>query len=121
VDAEATNLYTTEDPSANGDWCTIIWYTNQGCYSDPTYWPPYSTEIEAGIEALQNTQPENSGSQEVDAFTHSGTHIEWKGSKTHSIEELINEHAETLPSGVMCQTPNYESNYYGNADWSICG
>jgi hypothetical protein len=106
VNAEPTNLYTIEDPSANGDWCTIIWYTNQGCYSNSSYWSVYSDDLEAGIEATSNdTQPENSGSQEVNAFTHAGAHIEWKGAKTHAEKELKNMNGEPLPSGVMCQTP----------------
>lgn len=122
VNAEATNLYTIEDAAANGKWCTIIWYTTQDCQSNSTYYSVYSDSLEAGIEATSNnTQPENSGSQQVNAITHSGTHIEWKGAKHHAVKELINLKGETLPSGVMCQTPNNESNHYGNADWSICG
>jgi len=122
VNAEHTNLYTIEDAAANGTWCTIIWTTTQDCRSNSTYYSAYADALEAGIEAnSNNTQPENSGSQEVDAFTHSGTHIEWKGAKTHAVAELKNIKGEPLPSGVMCQTPNYESNFYGNADWWICG
>jgi hypothetical protein len=121
VNAAPTNLYTIEDASANGSWCTIIWYTNQGCWSNSTYYGTYSDSLEGGIEAASsNTAPENAGSQEVNAFTHTGTHIEWAGAKKHAVKELINYKGETLPSGVMCQTPNYESNFYGNDDWSIC-
>ncbi len=119
VSAEPTNLYTVEDAEANGNWCVIIWYTNQGCESHPSYWTAYSDNLEGGIEAASETQPENVGSQEVNAFTHSGTHIEWKGAKKHAVKQLVN-YKEESDSSVMCQTPNYESNYYGNDDWSIC-
>lgn len=118
VNAEPTNLYTIEDASTNAHWCIIIVSTTQKCLENSTYWPTYSDSLEAGIEAASSSMaPVNTGQQEVDAFTHSNAHIEWKGAKHHAVEELINQKGETLPSGVMCQGPG---GAYGNASWSIC-
>jgi hypothetical protein len=113
VHAEPRNLYKIEDPAANGYWCEYIWENGVDCHSKPGHWPAYADDLEAGIEAASNSRPYNGGSQEVAAVARDGSHRSWTGSQTHAIEERD-------PSGVMCETPNWSSNYPGNADWWIC-
>lgn len=113
VEASPTNLYKVEDPSANGTWCWYIWNNQVGCHAKPGYWNNYSDLLEAGIEAASNSRPYNEGSQEVDAIFHEGSHHEWKGSRTEA-------EGYVTPSAEMCESPNWSSNYRGNAIWWIC-
>ena len=120
VDAEPTNLYKVEDAADNGNWCEYIWNSVVDCHSKSGYWSTYSDELEAGIEAASNIKPYNGGSQEVDAVAREGSHRAWTGSETSAVGELVDENGNPLPAGVMCETPNYSSNYPGNATWWIC-
>jgi hypothetical protein len=113
-------VYSIQDPSTNGNWCFYINGLNQGCRTESGYWTEYAHQLEAGIEAVSSsTEPENSGSREVNATTHSGTKIEWKGANHHAVFQTVNYNGESL-AGVMCIGPNTKSNFYGNATWSIC-
>jgi hypothetical protein len=120
VNAEARNIYKIEDPAANGSWCQYIWSINWGCHSHPGYWATYADDLEAGIEAASDSRPYNGGSQEVDAVAHDGSHRAWTGSQTSATGELKDSNGRPLPGGVMCETPNWSSNYPGNATWWIC-
>jgi hypothetical protein len=121
VNAEPTNVYSIQDPSANGVWCFYINGTNQGCKSKPSYWAEYSSNVKAGIEASSHYQtPENSGSQQVNATARNGAVKEWKGALTQAALKVQNAKRESI-AGVMCIGPNTKSNFYGNAIWSICG
>lgn len=120
VTAEPRNIYKIEDPAANGNWCEYIWGNQVDCKSKPGYWAAYADELEAGIEATSDTRPYNGGSQEVDAVAHDGSHRAWTGSRTSAVGELKDSNGSPLPAGVMCETPNWSSNYPGNAIWWIC-
>lgn len=116
VDAEPRNVYEIEDPSANGTWCEYIWGNEVDCHSKPGYWSTYSNTLEAGIEAYSNSHPSNAGSQEVAYVAHGGEHRAWGGSS--KVYGYISPGPEL--AGELCETPNYSSNYPGNADWSTC-
>jgi hypothetical protein len=112
--AEPRNVYLIEDPANNGSWCWIIWGTNAGCKSRPGYWETYSHDLEAGVEIDSNARPGNTGSQEVNAISHSGVAKSWSGAKTSATGYISPGPAAT---GELYLTPNYDSNYPGNADW----
>jgi hypothetical protein len=115
--AEPRNVYRIEDPAANGTWCEYIWNNEVDCKNKGSYWPAYSDFLQAGIEAIQNTRPENSGSQEVNFITHSGEARAWGGANTQA-EGFISPGPDEAHE--LCETPNWASNYPGNADWTTC-
>jgi hypothetical protein len=118
VNASPRNLYRIEDPAANGTWCEYIWNNQVDCKNKGAYWPPYSTELQAGVEVADNSHPTNAGSQEVDYIAHNGAHRSW-GSAGNPANGYISPGPQSTHE--LCLTPNYASNHPGNANFGTGG
>ena len=109
-----TSWYRIDDTASNNNWCTyfgeppinnLVYCLGGGQYTT------YAPSLEAGIEAAQNTKPEDAGHQEVAAVFHDGSWHPWQGSKTK---------AKKYVDAEMCQTAWSGNPAAGNAEWWIC-
>jgi hypothetical protein len=99
-------------------WCEYIWNNQVDCKNKGAYWPAYSDQLQAGVEIADNTHPYNAGSQEVDYIAHNGAHRAW-GSAVNPAHGYISPGPASTHE--LCLTPNYGSNYPGNANFGTGG
>jgi hypothetical protein len=100
--------YGIEDAARNGDWCVNFNHAVEAC---ETGFATYSPEIQVGMEAADELQPENAGKDLTGAQFTNGGWYHW-GSKTQNETRAYGGASE---SSYICAT-DWEP-YAGEIQW----
>jgi len=98
------NLYQLSGQSHDGHWCAYFESTQEECIPG---FPPWSNDLEVGVEVAANTKPSNTGREDTNGWWESTTH-NWL-------------HERPYADGGLCTARNsYPWPALGNIAFSTC-
>ncbi len=99
----ANNLYQLTGQSHNGVWCAYFGQTQMQCIGG---FPPWSNQLEVGVEVAANTKPANTGKE--------GTNGWWE----NAVHPWLKE--RRYVDGGLCAATNQSAPAKGNIQFSTC-
>jgi hypothetical protein len=108
VAADSWQSYSEEDTNTNGYWCAGFGFGTAACKGG---YPAFSTDVQVGMEAADERQPENEGQDHIIAQYTNGTWHAWPQAKYRSVD-----HAGESEAGYVCAA-NYGGLSPGYTQW----
>jgi uncharacterized membrane protein len=110
VEVGSWQSYSEEDTYTNGYWCAGFGFGTAACKAG---YPAFATDVQVGMEAGDERQPESTGQDHIISQYTNGTWHVWSSGRTHYLSEDYSGESE---AGYVCAA-NYGGLSPGYTQW----